>query len=554
MIDSNSPAPSSPMPATVCLRAASPAARSAWAPLAQSLLAQFGISVADSLNHIERLPSIGAATGATTTVVEWLSARCPIDGRLLAWVPTTDIAHLDALTQQAQTAQERWRDVPPPQRGARVRELGEALRQHRAALAQLITLETGKIPSEAMGEVQEAIDICEFAVGLSRQLYGLTLASERPAHALRETWHPLGCVALITAFNFPVAVWAWNAALALVCGNAVLWKPSEKTSLSALAVHALCQKVLTDADPAWKDLCTLCIGAAQLGEALVNDARIALVSATGSTRMGRAVASACAPRFKRTLLELGGNNGAVVCESADIDLALRACVFAAFGTAGQRCTSLRRLFIARSRYEDFSKRLRACLPSLPIGNPFEAGVLIGPLIDSAAEQARLAALDEARALGARVMGGERLRLPTTPVDLSSGVYAAPAIVETDAVIAPMRRETFAPVLYLMPFDTLDAAIALNNDSDHGLSSAIFTRDLREAEHFLSAHGAHSGLVNVNLGTSGAEIGGAFGGEKDTGGGRESGSDAWKQYMRRATNTINYGNDLPLAQGVRFDFG
>ena len=426
-----------------------------------------------------------------------------------------------------------------------MRRFGNALREHKADLARLVTIECGKPISEGEGEVQEMIDICDFAVGLSRQLHGLTIASERPGHRMMEQWHPLGPVLIISAFNFPVAVWAWNAALALVCGNSVIWKPSEKTPLTALATQALLDGVLSDFGDAPDGLSQVVIGARDTGATLVADPRIALVSATGSTAMGRAVGQVAASRFAKTILELGGNNAAIVSDKADLDLALRGALFSAVGTSGQRCTSLRRLFVHDAVYDAFVPKLKAAADSIPVGDPLDTKNLAGPLIDEDAFVRMQTALDEARALGARVSGGERLD--------KAGVYVRPAIVEMAKHEGPALRETFAPILYVFRYSDLTEAIALQNNVGAGLSSSIFSNDMRECELFLSAQGSDCGIANVNIGTSGAEIGGAFGGEKETGGGRESGSDSWKAYMRRATNTINYSTDLPLAQGVRFDF-
>ena len=469
----------------------------------------------------------------------------PIDGGTIALIKTEGSPEIEAKIALAHTAFLRWRSIPAPRRGELVRLLGEALRREKIPLAQLVTLECGKPISESLGEVQEMIDICDFAVGLSRQLYGLTIASERPGHRMMEIWHPLGVVGVISAFNFPVAVWAWNAALALVCGNAVVWKPSEKTPLVALAVDALLNKVISEfGDDAPNGLTSVVIGGASAGAALVESKQIALVSATGSTRMGRVVGEAVAARFGRSLLELGGNNASIVAPSADQSLALRACAFGFMGTTGQRCTSLRRLFVHRSIYDGFVGALKGAATSVAIGDPRDPANLIGPLIDEAAFTGMQAALEAARTGGGVVSGGERLERP--------GVYVRPAIVELPAHSGPVLNETFAPILYAFAYDDLDEAIALQNAVPQGLSSSIFTTDLREAERFLSAAGSDCGIANVNIGTSGAEIGGAFGGEKETGGGRESGSDSWKAYMRRQTSTINYSSELPLAQGVSFD--
>jgi L-aminoadipate-semialdehyde dehydrogenase len=479
-----------------------------------------------------------------------LVVTSPIDGGQLAALRGTTPGELDGAVTRAETAWRQWRSVPAPRRGELVRLLGEVLRRKKTELGTLVSLETGKILQEGLGEVQEMIDICDFAVGLSRQLYGLTIASERPGHRMQETWHPLGPVAIMTAFNFPVAVWSWNAALALVCGDTLLWKPSEKTPLTALA----CQHLLGEAAAQMGDLpaglCSVLIGGPALGAALADDVRIPLVSATGSTRMGGAVAPRVAARFGRVLLELGGNNAMIVAPSADLDLAARAILFAAVGTAGQRCTSLRRLIVHRSVYAALIARLAAAYRSVPIGDPLEAGTLVGPLIDKRAFDAMQAALAQAKADGGTVHGGERALAERH----RDAYYARPALVEMPGQTSIVCQETFAPILYAMQYETLDEALALHNGVRQGLASAIFTTDLREAERFMSGEGSDCGIVNVNIGPSGAEIGGAFGGEKETGGGRESGSDAWKAYMRRATNTINYSNALPLAQGVKFDIG
>jgi len=475
-----------------------------------------------------------------------LIARSPITGEVIGRVAEASAADVGAAVGESHGAFARWREVPAPRRGELVRLLGEELRAARADLARLVTIEAGKIVSEGLGEVQEMIDVCDFAVGLSRQLCGLTIATERRDHRMMETWHPLGVAGIITAFNFPVAVWSWNAALALVCGDPCVWKPSEKTPLTALATHALFARALERFGDAPAGLSHVLPGGAPAGAALVDDARVALVSATGSTAMGRIVGPRVASRFGRALLELGGNNAAIVCPSADLDLTVRAVGFAAMGTAGQRCTSLRRLFVHEEVHQPLLDRLRRAYASVRVGDPRAPETLVGPLIDGAAAQAMGAALEEARALGGTVHGGEPIAVGT------GGHYARPALVELPAQAGPMLRETFAPILYAVRYRDLDDAVAQHNAVAQGLSSSIFTRDLGEAERFLSASGSDCGIANVNLGPSGAEIGGAFGGEKETGGGRESGSDAWRAYMRRATNTINYGRALPLAQGVRFD--
>jgi aldehyde dehydrogenase (NAD+) len=474
------------------------------------------------------------------------AVRSPITGEIIAHVHDADPAACRAAIAGAHAAFLVWREVPAPRRGELVRLLGGELRAAKADLAALVTLEAGKTVSEGLGEVQEMIDICDYAVGLSRQLFGLAIATERPQHRMAETWHPLGVVGVISAFNFPVAVWSWNAALALVCGDPVIWKPSEKTPLTALAVQALVDRAAARFGETPEGLTAVLVGGREVGAAIVAAEQIRLVSATGSTAMGRAVGPAAAARFARVLLELGGNNAAIVRPSADLDLAVRAIAFSAMGTAGQRCTSLRRLIVHSSLETALTARLEAAYRSVRIGDPRDPETLVGPLIDEAAWQAMSAALEEARTQGGEVVGGERVEGP------GEGIYVRPALVRMPAQSAVVRRETFAPILYVMTCDDLDAAIGLNNDVSQGLSSAIFTRDLQEAERFCSASGSDCGIANVNIGPSGAEIGGAFGGEKETGGGREAGSDSWKAYMRRATNTVNYGSALPLAQGVRFE--
>ncbi|MCU0881037.1 MAG: aldehyde dehydrogenase family protein [Hyphomonadaceae bacterium] len=469
----------------------------------------------------------------------------PIDGSALPRPADLAPAEVEAAIGASVTAFQHWRAVPAPVRGELVRLFGAALRIHRDDLGALVSIESGKPLSEGVGEVQEMIDICDFAVGLSRQLHGLTIVSERPDHHMREMWHPLGPVGIISAFNFPVAVWAWNAALALVCGCSVLWKPSEKTPLTAWAVHKLFDAVAAGFDAAPPGLSALLTGGAGTGMALADDPRVALVSATGSVRMGRDVGVRVAARFGRSLLELGGNAAAIVTPSADLDLAVRAIAFSAAGTTGQRCTTMRRLIVHDSVHDALVARLKAAFASLPVGDPLEPGVLVGPLIDERAFDVMQLALATARSDGGTVTGGERIAS-------EGGVYVRPALVEMPAQTDIVREETFAPVLYVMRYSTLEEAIILQRDVPQGLSSAILTTDLREAERFCSATGSDCGIANVNMGTSGAEIGGAFGGEKETGGGRESGSDAWKAYMRRQTQNINYGNALPLAQGVVFE--
>ena len=478
-----------------------------------------------------------------------LVARSPIDGSTMGRVADAGAEAMKAAVERAQAAFLTWRNVPAPRRGELVRLFGEELRAHKAQLAALVTLEAGKVTSEGEGEVQEMIDICDFAVGLSRQLHGLTIASERPGHRMMEQWHPLGVVGVISAFNFPVAVWAWNAALALVCGDSVVWKPSEKTPLTALATQALLERAVKRFGAEAPDhLSQVLNGGAATGEAMVDHPLVALVSATGSTRMGRAVGPRVAARFGRCLLELGGNNAIIVTPSADLDLAVRGILFGAYGTAGQRCTTTRRVIAHTSIHDELVARLERARQSLKIGDPREAGVLIGPLVDQAAFDGMQRALQQAREQGGQVTGGERVLADAQP----AAYYVAPALVQMPAQTAVVCHETFAPILYTLRYEHFDDAIALQNAVPQGLSSAIFSNDLREAETFLSARGSDCGIANVNIGTSGAEIGGAFGGEKETGGGRESGSDSWRAYMRRATNTVNYSRALPLAQGVKFD--
>ena len=476
-----------------------------------------------------------------------LEVHSPIDGAVMARVKTDSAAGLEAGIARADAAFVEWRGVPAPRRGELIRLFAEELRAHKEPLGGLVTLECGKILQEGLGEVQEMIDICDFAVGLSRQLHGLTIASERPGHRMMETWHPLGAIGVITAFNFPVAVWAWNFALAVVCGDSVVWKPSEKTPLSAFACRALFARACARFGGAPEGLAEVVVGDAEVGERLVDDRRLKLISATGSCRMGRRVGPRVAARLGRTLLELGGNNAMIVGASADLDLAVRAIVFAAVGTAGQRCTSLRRLIVHEDVYDPLLARLKAAYESISIGDPRDPGTLVGPLIEGAAFESMEQALAKAAQEGGAVFGGARVLEDSYP----GAYYVEPAIVEMETQTDIVRAETFAPVLYVLKYRALDEAIAIHNDVPQGLSSAIFTRDLNEAEAFLSAEGSDCGIANVNIGPSGAEIGGAFGGEKDTGGGRESGSDAWKNYMRRATNTINYSNELPLAQGITF---
>ncbi|WP_330183176.1 aldehyde dehydrogenase family protein [Nocardia sp. NBC_01503] len=506
------------------------------------------IQTEDSTRELRaRTEGLLRALGAKTPEPGELSVRTPITGGELLTLRPSSEAEVDAAIERAAAAFRDWRTVPAPQRAAVVRRLAGLLVEHQDELGELVTLEAGKIGAEARGEVQEMIDICEFAIGLSRQLYGRTMPSERPGHRLMETWHPLGVVGVISAFNFPVAVWAWNTALALVCGDTVVWKPSDMTPLTALACHSLLQRAALEVgvNP---EVHQLIQGGGEVGAQLVGDPRVALVSATGSVRMGQIVAPRVAERFGRCLLELGGNNGAVVTPSADLDLAARGIVFAAAGTAGQRCTSLRRLIAHADVVGPLVDRISSAYRQLRVGNPLEDGVLVGPLINGRSYTAMREALARAQADGGELIcGGERVEGFG-----DDAFYVRPAIVRMPAQTAVVREETFAPILYVLTYHDLDAAIELHNGVPQGLSSAIFTRNQREAERFLAADGSDCGIANVNIGTSGAEIGGAFGGEKQTGGGRESGSDSWKAYMRRATNTVNYSTELPLAQGIRFE--
>ena len=500
---------------------------------ANDLLAKLGVNVA-------------AVSGSD------LVSRSPIDGATLATLKCDTHASVADKIAAAQAAFLYWRNIPAPKRGELVRLLGEELRANKDTLGRLVTLESGKILQEGLGEVQEMIDICDFALGLSRQLYGLTVASERPGHRMMEQWHPLGVVGIISAFNFPVAVWAWNTALALVCGDSVVWKPSEKTPLTALASHALLERAIArfraSGGVAPDGLSQIIVGRADVGEAMVDDVRVSLISATGSTRMGRAVGQRAAARFAKTILELGGNNAMIVTPSADLNMVLPAVLFSAVGTAGQRCTTLRRLLVHASVYDQLLPKLKTAYASVRIGDPLTDGTLVGPLIDKAAFDGMQAAISAARAEGGNAFGGNRVR----GAELPDAYYVEPAIIEMPAQSVTVCHETFAPILYVLRYESFDQAIALQNAVPQGLSSSIFTTDVREAEQFLAAAGSDCGIANVNIGTSGAEIGGAFGGEKETGGGRESGSDSWKAYLRRTTNTVNYSRELPLAQGIKFD--
>ncbi|MBX2902035.1 MAG: aldehyde dehydrogenase family protein [Chitinophagales bacterium] len=492
----------------------------------------------------------GASTGAN-----WLKPKgtsiasySPANGSLIAHVATATSSDYETVVKAAVQAQKIWQQTPAPKRGEIIRQIGEALRQKKQALGSLVSYEMGKSLQEGLGEVQEMIDICDFAVGLSRQLHGLTMHSERPNHRMYEQWHPLGVVGIISAFNFPVAVWSWNTMLAWACGNACVWKPSEKTPLCAVA----CQKIVADVfkqNNLPEGLSGLIIGGADIGAKLSADKRIALVSATGSTRMGKAVAQAVAERLGKSLLELGGNNAIIISQHADLNIAIPSIVFGAVGTAGQRCTTTRRLIIHKSQYEELKKRLKKAYTQLKIGNPLDEKNHVGPLIDKDAVKQYEKAITQAKKEGGKILvEGGTLK----GKGFESGCYVQPCIIEANRKMKIVQHETFAPILYIMSYDTIEEAIEINNEVVQGLSSSIMTLNLREAEQFLSAAGSDCGIANVNIGTSGAEIGGAFGGEKETGGGRESGSDAWKNYMRRQTNTINYGTQLPLAQGIKFD--
>ncbi len=474
---------------------------------------------------------------------EPLVSRNPTTGEPIASVEPANAAALETVVEAAREAFVSFREIPAPRRGEMVRDLGEALREDKEPLGDLISLEMGKIRAEGHGEVQEMIDVCDFAVGLSRQLYGLTMASERPGHRMFEQWHPLGPIGVITAFNFPTAVWSWNAAIAAVCGDPVIWKPSELTPLVSVAVQRIANRVM--ADHGVSGVFNLAVGGGDLGARLASDRRLPLISFTGSTRVGRKVAAEVAGRLGRCLLELGGNNAIVVSKNADLDLAVRAIVFGSVGTTGQRCTTTRRILAERGIADPLVERLQDAYAQVPLGDPLEEGTLMGPLVSEEAVRSMEAAVERAVASGGTVVCGGKRRPDVGPH------HVEPTIVRMAAQTDLVREETFAPILYVLETDSLEDAIRLHNDVPQGLSSAIFTDSLREAETFLSARGSDCGIANVNIGTSGAEIGGAFGGEKDTGGGRESGSDAWKAYMRRQTNTVNWSKDLPLAQGIEF---
>lgn len=508
-----------------------------------------------SIENILRELRIRKINESVCTGKNWINAVgtkhreivSPVDGKCLGEIVFASETEYEAVLKRAIEAFSVWRNVPAPQRGELVRKIGNKLRENKTELGTLVSYEMGKSLQEGLGEVQEMIDICDFAVGLSRQLYGLSMHSERPNHRMLEQWHPVGIVGIISSFNFPVAVWSWNAMIALVCGNTCVWKPSEKAPISAVATMNIIAEVLIE-NKIPEGVLTLINGDSEMGKKLAHDPRISLLSATGSTAMGKSVSKVVAGRFGKCLLELGGNNAIIISEKADMDLAIRAVVFGAVGTAGQRCTSTRRLIVHKSVYKDVIKKLTKAYGQLKIGNPLDSKNHVGPLIDRTAVEHFVRAIVEAKAQGGSLLlGGEVL----DGKGYESGCYVSPAIVEAQNHFPIVQKETFAPILYIMPYNTLSEAIAMQNDVKQGLSSAIFTTDIRESEAFLSASGSDCGIANVNIGTSGAEIGGAFGGEKETGGGRESGSDAWKTYMRRQTVTINYGNDLPLAQGISF---
>jgi aldehyde dehydrogenase (NAD+) len=506
----------------------------------QDLLESFGI------RQINPGATTGGSDGWISTGGSPLTSVSPIDGRPIARVAQCTIDNYEQIMETAQPAFERWRMMPAPQRGQVVRAMGDRLRQFKESLGMLVTWEMGKIKAEGAGEVQEMIDMADFAVGLSRQLYGLTMASERPRHRMYEQWHPRGPVGIITSFNFPVAVWAWNAMVAAVCGDVCIWKPSSKTPLTAIAIHHIIAPVVDQYG--LTGVFNLAIGQGDpLGEQMINDHRVPLISATGSCAMGRRVGVAVARRYGRSLLELGGNNAIIICEDADLNLAVRAVTFGALGTAGQRCTTTRRIIIDNRIKQRFLDALIKAYAQITIGDPRQDGVLMGPLVDENAVQSMMSAIEAGRSQGGRLLyGGQRIKR------IAGGCYVEPAIMEVPPDCPVVQSETFAPVLYIIGYDTLEKALAIHNDVPQGLSSAIFSNDIRNTEAFLSHSGSDCGIANVNIGTSGAEIGGAFGGEKQTGGGRESGSDAWRAYMRRQTCTINWGGEMPLAQGIEFD--
>lgn len=504
------------------------------------------------LQHLQ----IDQTNKGTSTGKEWfdsdqelLQSFSPVNGELIATVQTTNEELYNSILNNAHTAFLQWRMWPAPKRGEIVRQLGEALRKHKDELGHLVSYEMGKSLQEGLGEVQEMIDICDFAVGLSRQLYGLTMHSERPKHRMYEQWHPVGIVGIISSFNFPVAVWSWNAAIAWVCGNVCIWKPSEKTPLCSIAVQKITAEVFAKNNVPEGVSC-LVQGAKQMGEWMSNDKRIALISATGSTKMGKAVGNAVAARFGKSILELGGNNAIIISQHADLDMALIGAVFGAVGTAGQRCTSTRRLIIHENVYDIFISKLVHAYQQIKIGNPLNTANHVGPLIDTNSVQNYLSAIEQCKQQGGKFLVEGKV---LSGADFKSGCYVQPCIAEVENEWPIVQQETFAPILYVMKYNQLAQAIAMQNNVPQGLSSSLFTLNMREAEEFLSHVGSDCGIANINIGTSGAEIGGAFGGEKETGGGRESGSDAWKAYMRRQTNTINWSDQLPLAQGIQFNF-
>jgi aldehyde dehydrogenase (NAD+) len=506
-------------------------------------------------NILKALNLSSVEKGLSTGQVFWegagesLKSDSPIHGQEIGKVKLASVSDYNKIITKAQEASALWRTIPAPKRGEMVRQMGNAFRENKENLGKLVSLEMGKSLQEGLGEVQEIIDICDFAVGLSRQLYGLSMHSERPQHRMMEQWQPLGIVGVISAFNFPVAVWAWNATLAWICGNVVVWKPSEKTPYSALACQQIMQGVLK-ANDAPEGLSNVIVGDAAIGKAMAEDHRMALLSATGSTRMGKSVAVAVAARLGKSLLELGGNNAIIISPEADPKLYIPAVVFGAVGTAGQRCTSTRRLIVHESMVDKVSADVVKAYAQIKIGDPLDIANHMGPLIDQMAVNGYLQAIEAAQAEGAKLLyGGNVLKSN----DLEKGFYVEPTLMHAENHYKTVQQETFAPILYIISYKTIEEAVAIQNGVPQGLSSAIFSQNIRETEYFLSAVGSDCGIANVNIGTSGAEIGGAFGGEKETGGGRESGSDAWKAYMRRQTNTINYGSNLPLAQGIKFDF-
>jgi aldehyde dehydrogenase (NAD+) len=514
------------------------------------MIDQFGIREALQQLGIKEINN-GASTGTQwfDTKGEIIDSYSSADGALIGKLKQATEADYELIITTAQAAFKEWRMVPAPKRGEVVRQIGNELRKHKEPLGKLVSYEMGKIYQEGLGEVQEMIDICDFAVGLSRQLHGFTMHSERPKHRMYDQYHPLGIVGVISAFNFPVAVWAWNAMLAMVCGDVVVWKPSSKTMLCAIAVQNIISKVLKENNVPEGVLCLAAGGSKYIGDNFLADKRVPLISATGSTRVGRRVGKIVGERLGRSLLELGGNNAIIITENADVDMALMAVVFGSVGTAGQRCTTTRRLIIKDSIYNAFIAKLTKAYAGIRIGNPLDAKTLVGPLIDKGAVNDFTNAIESAKTEGGKVLyGGEVLTGP----GYESGCYVTPCIIEAQNHYHIVQEETFAPILYVMKYRTIEEAIAMHNDVPQGLSSSIFSNNMRDTEKFLSQEGSDCGIANVNIGTSGAEIGGAFGGEKETGGGRESGSDAWKVYMRRQTNTINYGTELPLAQGIRFD--